>query len=316
MLRTLAPLMLCAVFAAPILAGTAELKNDSLGAGGQAAVQLGFVEGEVGGAVLTAGPGDYPITLNELQVFIDKSPLIPDTSMIGRFIVWDNANFPSLGAPIYTSADLQFGAGFLNTQDISSLNLQISSGSFVVGVEIVDSGNLFGLTSPTLVTDTNGCQNGLNWVRQTNGVWANLCSFGVSGDLIIRAIVETTDGGGCGTITDLGNALPGTFSPSLAGSGCLDGTGDLTLDLNGMPSSTSAFLFIGLSALNAPFKQGILVPNPDLTIVLPTLFGSLQVGLPYPVLPSGFTLYWQAWMPDTGAPAGAAATQAIGTTSP
>ncbi|MCB9897715.1 MAG: hypothetical protein H6825_06915 [Planctomycetes bacterium] len=305
----LAGLLLNAAHAGTVI----EVKNDSLAGGGGGAVQLGFAIGEVGGAKLTPPAGSY--TIQELQVYIDKSPLVPDTSMIGRFIVWDNANLPSgLGSPIYTSADLQMGAGFLNTQDVSFLNLTVN-GPFTVGVEIVDSGQQFGLTSPTLVTDTNGCQNGKNWVRQTNGVWANLCAFGVSGDLVIRALVME-DAPTCGDVVDLGHKLAGNFSPNLAGSGCLDGTDDLVLDFTGMPPSTSAFLFIGLTQINASFKQGVLVPSPDLNVLLPTVFGSLSINLPYPVFPSGTNLYWQAWMPDAGAPAGACATQGIATVSP
>lgn len=287
-----------------------EVKNDAFVS--QGAVQLGFSLNEVGGAVLTPPAGTY--TINELQVYIDKSPLVPDTSMIGRFLVWDNASLPNPGTPIYTSADLQMAAGFLNVQDISFLGLTVSS-SFLVGVEIVDSGQLFGLTSPTLVTDTNGCQNGKNWVRQTNGVWANLCAFGVAGDLVIRALVQE-NASACGEVLDLGNSLAGNFSPNLAGSGCLDGSDDLTLNFTGMPPSTSAFLFLGLTRIDAAFKFGVLVPAPDLTVVLPTLFGSLQIDVPYPALPTGSELYWQAWMPDVGGPAGASATQGIATVSP
>jgi hypothetical protein len=291
------------------------LQNDSLVDGGPVAVQLGFIEGETGAAVLAADPGDYPVTIKNIQVFIDKTPLFPDTSMTVELLVWDTATIsgtsPTLGSAVYTSPNLQFGAGFMNEWDIEFLNIQMS-GPFTVGCRIIDSGGGLGLTSPSMVTDTNGCQGGKNYVLQTNGVWANLCSFGVSGDLVIRSTV-ITGGSGSGQFIDLGNGLAGGAAPVLSGSGSLAPGGSFDIDLSGMPPFTQGPLFVGFIQINAPFKGGVLVPQPFLSIDLPTGFGTLTLGpnsMP-PSVPSNFSIYLQAWFPDGGAPQGVDATNGL-----
>jgi hypothetical protein len=291
-----------------------ELKNDSATGGASVALQLGFIEGETGAAVLAADPGDYPVTIKNIQVFIDKTPLFPDNSMTVELLVWDtdtiSGTSPSLASAVYTSPNLQFGAGFLNEWDIEFLGIQVN-GPFTVGCRIIDSGGGLGLTSPSMVTDTDGCQGGKNWVRQTNGVWANLCGFGVSGDLLIRSTVIT--GGGSGQCIDLGNGLAGGAAPVLSGSGSLAPGGNFDIDLAGMPPFTQGPLFVGFIAINAPFKGGVLVPQPFLSIDLPTGFGTLTLGpntMP-PSVPSAFSIYLQAWFPDGGAPQGADATNGL-----
>lgn len=292
-----------------------ELKIDSATDGSTVAVQLGFGVGETGAVVLSADPGDYPVTLKNLQVFIEKSPLFPDTSMTVELLVWDTATIsgstPSLGSAVYTSPNLSLGAGLFNEWDIEFLNIQMT-GPFTVGCRIISSGGGFGLTSPSMVTDTDGCQNGKNWVRQTNGVWANLCAFGVSGDLVIRSTV-ITGGAGTGQFIDLGNGLAGNFAPTLSGSGSLAPGGNFDLDLAGMPPFTSGPLFVGFVLLNAPFKGGTLVPVPTLSVTLPTVTGSFTLGpntMP-PAVPSAFSIYLQAWFPDAGASQGVDATNGL-----
>ena len=117
----------------------------------------------------------------------------------------------------------------------------------------------------------------------------------------------------------LGNGLVGTN-----GTAVLAGNGDLTPDAtttltvaSGLPLAT-AWLVIGASAVDAPFKQGVLVPMP--TIVVPTVLGGgggLTLVFPWPTgLPSGFELYWQLWFADAGGPAGFAASNGLLSTVP
>jgi hypothetical protein len=163
------------------------------------------------------------------------------------------------------------------------------------------------------VTDPNGCQSGKNWVRQTNGVWANLCSFGVSGDLAIRATAIVGGGAGAGPIIDHGNGLAGNFAPTLSGSGSLAPAGSFDLDLAGMPPFTSGPMFFGFVLLNVPFKGGTLVPVPTLSITLPTGTGSFTLGpntMP-PAVPSNFSIYLQSWFPDAGGSQGVCATNGL-----
>ncbi|MHC4846430.1 MAG: hypothetical protein ACYTCU_09750, partial [Planctomycetota bacterium] len=110
-----------------------------------------------------------------------------------------------------------------------------------------------------------------------------------------------------------GNGLAGGAAPVLSGSGSLAPGGNFDIDLAGMPPFTQGPLFVGFIAINAPFKGGVLVPQPFLSIDLPTGFGTLTLGpntMP-PSVPSAFSIYLQAWFPDGGAPQGADATNGL-----
>jgi hypothetical protein len=114
--------------------------------------------------------------------------------------------------------------------------------------------------------------------------------------------------------TDLGFALPGfSGEPTLTGTGTLAGGAFGELDLTDARPSANAALFFGLSQLDAPFKGGVLVPFPMLTIHLVTS-GSGTVTLPFTLpagLPAGLTLYFQYWIQDAAASSGFAASNGL-----
>ena len=123
-----------------------------------------------------------------------------------------------------------------------------------------------------------------------------------------------------GVWTNLGNALAGTNGePLFEGEGTLIPNDGVTLTLsNALPSSTTTLL-VGLSALFAPFKGGVLVPNPTIMIFgLPTgPAGLLPLTAHWPAgLPPSFTLYFQHWIIDPGGPAGLAASNGLSATTP
>jgi len=311
---------LWAAFAAPSFASDVILKLDNLGDGGTAVVQGGFVVGETGAVILAAQAGQYPITLKELQVFVDKQPSVPFTSMTVQLRVWSTSmisgSSPSLAAAVYTSPQLTFTVGGFNVWDVSSANI-VLNGPFVVGCTVVNTNFISILqgNQPNLVTDNNGCQSGKNWVRQTNGVWANLCGFGVSGDLAIR--VKASTGNGTGQFNSFSNGLAGSFAPTLSGSGSLAGGGSFQIAMAGLPSFTSTTLIVGLGPLFAPFKGGVLGPDPDLLIPIGTGTGSINLNGSMPAgLPSNFEIWLQSWTPDAGAPAGLDATNTLQLVTP
>jgi hypothetical protein len=120
--------------------------------------------------------------------------------------------------------------------------------------------------------------------------------------------------------TDLGNGLAGTNGlPVLAGSGTLAPLTPIGLLLtNALPSSSST-LIVGLSALNAPFKGGVLVPNPDVMLfALPVgPSGALALNGTWPNgIPANFSFYFQHWIVDAGGPAGLAASHGVKGTTP
>jgi hypothetical protein len=315
-LARLFPAVLLVLCGAPRTEAQIVLKNDGLSDGSTAIVQGGFIEGETGAAVLSALAGQYPVTLQELQVFVEKTPLVGFTTMTVELYVWNTATIsgssPSLGSAVYVSPQLTFVTGFFNAWDVSSANITMN-GPFTVGCRVIDT-NFIGIlqgNQPNLVTDNNGCQGGKNYVRQTNGVWANLCSFGVAGDLAIRAKV-TTGGGGGGQFVDQGNGLAGNFAPTLAGSGSLAGSAAFTLSLAGLPGFATTSLIVGYTPLFVAFKGGVLGPSVNLILPLPTGTGALNLPASMPPgLPSFFSIYLQSWTPDAGGPAGLDATNVL-----
>ncbi len=117
--------------------------------------------------------------------------------------------------------------------------------------------------------------------------------------------------------TDLGHALAGTHGdPELTPFGSMISGTPIELIVKNALETTNAWLVVGLSNLSAPFKGGVLVPNPaapGLTLPLPTdIEGSAGLNAPLPLgLPSGFDLYFQWWIQDTAGPAGFAASNAV-----
>jgi hypothetical protein len=317
LLRPLAVAALaCAALLPAASASDVTVKNDALSDGSTAAVQLGFAANEIGAAVLNAQAGDYPLKLKELQVFIGKCPSSPGNSLTVKLYVWATSTIsgssPSLASAVYTSPNLSFTAGAFNTWNVEAQNIMVNS-AFTVGCQVINPQSVFCVevfqigATPNLATDSNGCQGGKNWVRQTNGVWANLCSFGVSGDLAIRVVGISNSGNG--SFVNLGGGLPGNFVPQLAGTGSLASNGNFTLSFTDLPPGQVGPLFVGFSLLGASFKGGTLLPTPDIIISLSTGPGSVSLpAVMPPGVPSGFSIYLQGWFPDAGGPMGACAT--------
>jgi len=118
---------------------------------------------------------------------------------------------------------------------------------------------------------------------------------------------------------NLGGELGGTSgAPLLTGAGVPEPGELLQLMLTDAAPAAATALVLGTSAVNQPFKGGMLVPAPD--VILPRLTtdvsGALAVGSPLPAgLPPGFSFAAQAWVADAGAPQGWAATNAVRVTA-
>ena len=114
---------------------------------------------------------------------------------------------------------------------------------------------------------------------------------------------------------DLGNSLPGSAgAPALSGLGILQPGQLVGLSLANAAPSAPAALIVGFSPLVAPFKGGVLVPQPD--VVVAGLTTGPSGGLSFSTLlpgavPAGFTFVSQFWIVDAGGPAGFAASNAV-----
>ena len=132
-------------------------------------------------------------------------------------------------------------------------------------------------------------------------------------NLALRVLPNRTYGPGS-PFLDLGGVLPGTHGwPIQIASGTLvPGTPFSFRLVNGVPTG-SAFHFVGLAALNAPFKGGTMIPVPHLIngpFPLGTE-GQLTLGGNWPAGGSGLSLWAQFWMPNGGGPAGFISTSGV-----
>ncbi len=114
---------------------------------------------------------------------------------------------------------------------------------------------------------------------------------------------------------ELGSALAGASGvPQLRGTGSLEPASSGALDLKQAPANALTTFVVGLAPLEAPLKGGVLVPSPD---VLVSFMTNAQGGTPLPWatwpsgLPSGWTIYFQAWIQDSTAPKGWAVSNAL-----
>jgi len=116
-----------------------------------------------------------------------------------------------------------------------------------------------------------------------------------------------------------GGGLAGsTGTPVLSADGYMLAGTTVTLSLgNGLPGA-AAVLVVGLTQQGAPFKGGTLVPHPDLLLPL-ALDGSgqLALGFVWPAgVPSGRSVWSQAWLHDAQGPQGYAASNGLKFTTP
>jgi hypothetical protein len=177
------------LFVATVAAQEFELRNDSLADGSTGAIQVGFVAGEVGGAVFDTAPGNYPLKILKVQIFW--------TSFTGGGVDVEEAsiNFYQGGAESPPSPTLVLKLdgpvlhdGYLNEFDVSNYNIVFDEGPFAVGLQFLQAPDPY--NGPSLVTDTDGCQIGKNLIYAIPGGWTNGCVLGISGDFVIRVICE------------------------------------------------------------------------------------------------------------------------------
>ncbi|MGQ0552728.1 MAG: FG-GAP repeat domain-containing protein [Planctomycetota bacterium] len=118
----------------------------------------------------------------------------------------------------------------------------------------------------------------------------------------------------------LGSALGGEQgAPVLSGYGTLEPVSPITLEIESARPLGSAVLVIGAPAINAPFKGGVMVPMPSILIFGLPLDGSGAFsgsGTWYSGLPSGTSVYFQAWIADPFGPFSFAASNGLVGTTP
>jgi hypothetical protein len=176
------------------------VQNDSVTDFGQVTVQGGFVANERAAAWLTSPCAG---TLVAVQVYW-RSLTGTTGGTIGESIQITNAGtFPVPGTELALLLGPFLQDGFLNEfrfldeQQMVPLAVPVTEGQvFVVAFRFAETP---GSAGASVVTDTSGCQAGKNSLFAIPpSTWFSSCQLGVTGDFVIRAVVD------CGAVpTDI-----------------------------------------------------------------------------------------------------------------
>ncbi|MEO6597303.1 MAG: hypothetical protein ABIP94_21375, partial [Planctomycetota bacterium] len=168
---------------------------------------------------------------------------------------------------------------------------------------------LHGTTWQPLGTGIGGVPVTLFVDRATASVYASGDLFSAGG-LPSRSIAEWR------TQPAWRNLLHGTSGaagvPQLSGRGSAQGGTALDWTIAG-PASTIALLAAGTQRLDVPLFGGLLVPSPDVILLLTTdAGGAATFSLPIPpTVAAGYVLFSQAWLLDATGPQGFTSTNAL-----
>ncbi len=173
-----------------------ELKNDSLVPGGTVAIQFGFVDTEIGAAVFDVDPSLYPLWIKRVHVFWTSIRGTSTNHIQDGVLIYRGGLAAGLQL-MYESDPVQLTDGGLNEINIEAdnvvINVPAADNKITIGLRFLEGPN-GNINQASLVTDINGCPLGRNLVWSTGGLftgWGDPCQFGIQGDFVIRAIVET-----------------------------------------------------------------------------------------------------------------------------
>jgi hypothetical protein len=169
------------------------VQNDSLVPGGTGSIQAGFTMNESAAAWLTS-PCDGTIVAVQVfwrSLFGGEPQSLEESITIYNGIA---ADFPLpdivlalLEGPVMNDGVLN-EFRYLDEQQTIPLSVPVFRDQvFIVSFRFANSPNPF--IGPSVVTDL-GCQQGKNTIFAIPGGWLNACSVGISGDFVIRAVVD------------------------------------------------------------------------------------------------------------------------------
>lgn len=204
------------------LADETVVKNDSVVDFSQVAIQAGFDPNESAASWLTS-PCDG--TIVAIQVFWKSRFGGEPQTLEDTITIFEAGTFPIPGpsivvleGPVMTDGVLN-EYRFLDEQMTIPIAVPVDEGEvFVVSFKFFNDPNPF--LGPSVVTDTDGCQPGKNAIDAVGLGWTNACSFGISGDFMIRAVVDCEEGvGACCLPTGICAGDQGTASNCAAAGG-------------------------------------------------------------------------------------------------
>jgi len=192
MKHTRITLAACWLLAAPVWAAEITIQNDSLTDLSSGAIQSGFVAGELA-AVWLEAPCDGDLVA--VQIFWRSASGTTPPSIERSISVHEAGTHPNPGTTLETIFGPVLTDGLLNEfryldeNNVIPLVVPVLQGNeYVVAFEFENSPTV---DTASLITDVDGCQAGKNAIYATPpGLWFDSCLLGVSGDFVIRAVVE------------------------------------------------------------------------------------------------------------------------------
>ena len=185
------------------------VQNDSLSAGDDGIIQAGFVAGESAASWLTS-PCDG--TIVAVQVFWRSLFGTTGQTLQDSVTIFNGGAFPTPGAvltliegPVMTDSVIN-EFRFLDENNTIPLSVPVTNGqTFVVSFRFFETPNP--VLGPSVVIDIDGCQAGKNTIDASGLGWISSCLLGVTGDWVIRAVVECPGGPvGPGSVPNGGDA--------------------------------------------------------------------------------------------------------------
>lgn len=195
--RVLSSSLACSLALAACAAGALGdeivVQNDSLTNGDSVAICPCFAMDEEAAVWLTS-PCDGNIVA--IQIFWKSLLGGAQVSLEDSIIVYQGGSFPNPG-PVKDSFDapamIDGGLNEFRYQDDNQtipISIPVSAGEeFVVSLRFFNP-NFTNPALPSVVSDTSGCQGGKNAVRVNGNTWTDACALGVSGDWVIRAVID------------------------------------------------------------------------------------------------------------------------------
>ncbi len=210
---------------ASLLVGSASaaemtVQNDSLTNFGTAIIQAGFVVGEKGASWLTSPCAGNIVAA---QVFWLSQNGASGQTLGGSIDIYRSGTFPTPGVlaeqidgPLLTDGAIN-EYRFLDDNNTVPLIVPVANNeTFVVAYTFSENPPMSG---PSLAVDANGIQAGKNAIYANVGgnfAWYSSQSLGVSGDWVIRAVVNCQAGGNSADVTAAISTTPALYTPGAA----------------------------------------------------------------------------------------------------
>lgn len=213
--------LLATTLAGGAVAAEVTIKNDSLVNFSTAVIQAGFVAGEKGASWLTSPCAGQLVAV---QVFWLSQSGASGQTLGGSIDIYRSGSYPNPGAlatqingPLLNDGVLN-EYRYLDDNSTVPLSVAVSAGETLVVAYRFDQAPPG--SGPSLVVDADGIQTGRNAIYANLGgssfAWFSSQTFGVSGDWVLRGVVNCQAGGTSADVAASISTTPALYTPGAA----------------------------------------------------------------------------------------------------